>query len=188
MTVVFSLYHDPKPKEAASDRSRCTPGQSQIRSFKERLMLKPNQDSVKLHGAAPLLPHQPQVQPDGAPDLIILMPEWSTVLSELVAALSTSHTIPLLEVLLLPEELDSRHLRLGAQQEAGQTVKGVLAASSPHITQFLASVMATWQVQLKVSTVTLGAISFDRVLASPLMGHLLDHSNMEQLRTFLRAR
>lgn len=50
-------------------------------------------------------------------DLILLMPEWNTALSELMAALSTSHTIPLLEVLLLlPKEVDSRHLRLGANR------------------------------------------------------------------------
>ena len=73
-------------------------------------------------------------------DLILLMPEWSTALSELMAALSISHTIPLLEVLLLlpevllllPEEVDSRHLRLGANRR--ERVKEMLAASSPHNT------------------------------------------------------
>ena len=111
-------------------------------------------------------------------DLILLMPEWSTALSELISALSTINTIPLLEVvLLLPEEVDSRHLRLGANRR--QQVKEMLASSSPHITQFLASVLATGQDQLKVITVkcysswmTLGAISLDTVLTSPLLPHL----------------
>jgi hypothetical protein len=45
-------------------------------------------------------------------------------------------------LLLLPEEVDSRDLRLGANR---RQVKGMLAASSPHITQFLAYVLASWQ-------------------------------------------
>ena len=105
-------------------------------------------------------------------DLILLMPEWSTALPELIimTALSTSNSIPLLEVLLLlPEEADSRHLRLGANRR--QQVKEMLL---PPITQFL----ATGQDQKKVITVkcysscmTLGAISLDTaVLSSPLMG------------------
>ena len=59
--------------------------------------------------------------------------------------------------------------RLGANRR--QQVKEMLAASSPHITQFLASVLATGQDQLKCysSWMTLGAISFDTVLTSPLL-------------------
>jgi transportin-3 len=104
-------------------------------------------------------------------DLILLMPEWSTALPELIimTALSTSNSIPLLEVLLLlPEEADSRHLRLGANRR--QQVKEMLL---PPITQFL----ATGQDQKKVITVkcysswmTLGAISLDIVLTSLVMG------------------
>jgi len=109
-------------------------------------------------------------------DLILLMPEWNTALSELMSALSSNHTLPLLEVLLLlPEEVDSRHLRLGANRR--QQVKEMLTASSTHITQFLASVLNSGQDQIKIVTVkcysswmTLGAISLDTVLASPVMG------------------
>jgi hypothetical protein len=53
----------------------------------------------------------------------------------------------------------------------------MLIASSPHITQFLASVLATGQDTLKVITVkcysswmTLGAISLNTVRTSPVMG------------------
>ena len=50
-------------------------------------------------------------------DLVLLMPEWTSALSDIMAALSPGHTAPLLELLLLlPEEVDSRHLRLGANR------------------------------------------------------------------------
>ena len=49
-------------------------------------------------------------------DLILLMPEWKEAVPELMQKLS-EHTLMLLEVLmLLPEEVDSRHLRLGANR------------------------------------------------------------------------
>ena len=89
-------------------------------------------------------------------DLILLMPEWTNALSELMARLSTPNTVqPLLEVtrsscsshpsllqvlLLLPEEVDSRHLRLGSNRRS--QIKQMLSLSSPHIAQFLQSLLA----------------------------------------------
>ena len=51
-------------------------------------------------------------------DLILLMPEWKEAVPELMQKLSEPNQIlTLLEVLmLLPEEVDSRHLRLGANR------------------------------------------------------------------------
>ena len=75
-------------------------------------------------------------------DLILLMPEWTNALSELMAKLSGSPaTVPaLLEVLLLlPEEVDSRHLRLGSNRRS--QIKQMLSLSAPHIAQFLHSVL-----------------------------------------------
>ena len=75
-------------------------------------------------------------------DLILLMPEWTNALSELMSKLSGSPaTVPaLLEVLLLlPEEVDSRHLRLGSNRRS--QIKQMLSLSAPHIAQFLHSVL-----------------------------------------------
>ena len=49
-------------------------------------------------------------------------------------------------------------------------MKEMLAASSPYITQFLASVLATRQDQPEVVMVKCYYISLDTVLASPVMG------------------
>ena len=103
-------------------------------------------------------------------DLILLMPEWNTALQELMTALGRKseynyifnlffifvssfvagppqpHTRTLLEVLLLlPEEVDSRHLRLGANRR--QQVKDMLSGSSQYIIQFLGTVITTDQSQ-----------------------------------------
>ena len=75
-------------------------------------------------------------------DLILLMPEWTNALSELMSKLSgCPATVPaLLEVLLLlPEEVDSRHLRLGSNRRS--QIKQMLSLSAPHIAQFLHSVL-----------------------------------------------
>jgi len=114
-------------------------------------------------------------------DLILLMPEWTNALSELMSRLSgSSDTMqPLLEVLLLlPEEVDSRHLRLGANRR--MQVKQMLTLSSPHIGQFLQSVLSDpatgSQTGRQVSVVkcfcswlTLGCIPLDSVQSSPVM-------------------
>ena len=76
-------------------------------------------------------------------DLILLMPEWTNALSELMSKLSGSPaTVPaLLEVLLLlPEEVDSRHLKLGSNRRS--QIKQMLSLSAPHIAQFLHSMLA----------------------------------------------
>ena len=75
-------------------------------------------------------------------DLILLMPEWTNALSELMSKLSgCPATVPaLLEVLLLlPEEVDSRHLRLGSNRRS--QIKQMLSLSAPHIAQFLHSML-----------------------------------------------
>ena len=75
-------------------------------------------------------------------DLILLMPEWTNALSELMSKLSGSPaTVPaLLEVLLLlPEEVDSRHLKLGSNRRS--QIKQMLSLSMPHIAGFLHSML-----------------------------------------------
>ena len=109
-------------------------------------------------------------------DLILLMPEWTSALSELMTALGppTGHTPALLEVLLLlPEEVDSRHLRLGANRR--HQVKQMLSASHTHITQFLSTVISSPShhvscVKCYSSWLSLGVIPLDSVLTSPVMG------------------
>ena len=109
-------------------------------------------------------------------DLILLMPEWNSALSELMGALGPPkpHTDALLEVLLLlPEEVDSRHLRLGANRR--QQVKEMLSEGHSYISQFLATVVTSNNQQVACikcysSWLTLGAIPLDSVLASPVMG------------------
>ena len=107
-------------------------------------------------------------------DLILLMPEWTNALSELMAKLSGSPTVPaLLEVLLLlPEEVDSRHLRLGSNRRS--QIKQMLSLSAPHIAQFLQSVLleeaSTVARQVSVvkcysSWLTLGCIQLASVQA-----------------------
>ena len=50
-------------------------------------------------------------------DLALLMSSWLTPVEDLVARFGDSHPVPLLEVLtVLPEEVSSRHLRLGANR------------------------------------------------------------------------
>ena len=112
-------------------------------------------------------------------DLILLMPEWTNALSELMAKLSGSPTsVPaLLEVLLLlPEEVDSRHLRLGSNRRS--QIKQMLSVSAPHIAQFLQSVLleeaSTVARQVSVvkcysSWITLGCIQLSSVQACRLM-------------------
>ena len=112
-------------------------------------------------------------------DLILLMPEWTNALSELMAKLSGSPTsVPaLLEVLLLlPEEVDSRHLRLGSNRRS--QIKQMLSLSAPHIAQFLQSVLleeaSTVARQVSVvkcysSWITLGCIQLSSVQACRLM-------------------
>ncbi|XP_023333907.1 transportin-3 isoform X1 [Eurytemora carolleeae] len=76
-------------------------------------------------------------------DLILLMPEWKEAVPELMQKLSEPNQIlTLLEVLmLLPEEVDSRHLRLGANRR--QEVKEDLQKSSAAMSQLLQSCLNT---------------------------------------------
>ena len=92
-------------------------------------------------------------------DLILLMPEWTNALSELMSKLSgCPATVPaLLEVLLLlPEEVDSRHLRLGSNRRS--QIKQMLSLSAPHIAQFLHSMLmedeSGWRRKSRLSSAT----------------------------------
>ena len=111
-------------------------------------------------------------------DLIILMPEWADAIAELMAKLSGGgETVgALLEVLLLlPEEVDSRHMRIGANRRA--QIKQLLTASAPHVTQFLQQMVESGGAGRQVSCVkcytswlTLGCVPLASVRASPVMG------------------
>jgi len=111
-------------------------------------------------------------------DLIILMPEWTDALAELMAKLSVGgETVgALLEVLLLlPEEVDSRHMRIGANRRS--QIKQLLTASAPHVAQFLQQMVESGGAGRQVSCVkcytswlTLGCVPLAAVRASPVMG------------------
>lgn len=114
-------------------------------------------------------------------DLILLMPEWDNAIQELMQKLSSSNQLlPLLEVLmLLPEEVDSRHLRLGGNRR--QQVKEVLQRSAPALSHLLQSCLAgeahannMLNVQILVikcysSWLTLGVVPLCNVQTSGLM-------------------
>ena len=94
-------------------------------------------------------------------------------------------------LLLLPEEVDSRHLRLGANRRS--QIKAMLTSSSPHVHSFLQSVLQQPEPGLEVarqvtgllppasylpqvscvkcysSWLTLGCIPLNSVQASPVM-------------------
>jgi len=75
-------------------------------------------------------------------DLILLMPEWKNSVPELMTKMNSMSTmLTLLEVLMvLPEEVDSRHLRLGANRR--QEVKDELKKSSDALSQLLDSCLS----------------------------------------------
>ena len=109
-------------------------------------------------------------------DLVLLMSDWSSPVSELMSALGP-HTSPLLEILVtLPEEVDSRALRLGANRR--QQVKEMLSSSAGQVTHLLSSLLncpgpesvRITCVKCYGSWLTLGVIPLDSVLASPVMG------------------
>ena len=112
-------------------------------------------------------------------DLVLLMSDWSSPVSELMSGLGPPlpHTSPLLEILVtLPEEVDSRTLRLGANRR--QQVKEMLSSSSGQVTHLLSSLLSCpgpesvriTCVKCYGSWLTLGVIPLDTVLASPVMG------------------
>ena len=112
-------------------------------------------------------------------DLVLLMSDWTSPVSELMSGLGPPlpHTSPLLEILLtLPEEVDSRTLRLGANRR--QQVKEMLTAASPQVTHLLSSMISvSGPENVKITCVkcygswlTLGVIPLDTVLTSPVMG------------------
>eukprot|EP00088_Acartia_fossae_P042626 TRINITY_DN4480_c0_g1_i2.p1 TRINITY_DN4480_c0_g1~~TRINITY_DN4480_c0_g1_i2.p1 ORF type:complete len:953 (-),score=229.01 TRINITY_DN4480_c0_g1_i2:485-3304(-) len=75
-------------------------------------------------------------------DLILLMPEWKNSVPELMTKLNSMSTmLTLLEVLMvLPEEVDSRHLRLGANRR--HEVKDDLKNCAEALSQLLDSCLS----------------------------------------------
>lgn len=68
------------------------------------------------------------------------MPSWETPALDLIARLGSSCHIPLLEILtVLPEEVNSRALRLGANRRQ-QIIKD-LTFSVPSVSDYLVSVL-----------------------------------------------
>ena len=69
-------------------------------------------------------------------DLILLMPEWRGAVNDLTIRLRQMRPWVLLEVLVvLPEEISSRHLRLGANRRNEITEE--LKQSAPDVIEFL---------------------------------------------------
>jgi len=117
-------------------------------------------------------------------DLILLMPDWKNAVQDLLARLGQTQVTTLLEILVfLPEEVDSRYLRLGANRR--QQIKDDLTAASPAVTQFLQSCVAnitgagdsnpSHNIQVTVikcysSWLTLGVISLSQLQATGVMG------------------
>jgi len=106
-------------------------------------------------------------------DLILLMPEWSNAVPELMQKLADmSKILTLLEVLmLLPEEVDSRHLRLGSNRR--KEIKEELHKSSDSLSQLLQTCLqqsTNNQLNLQImaikcysSWMTLGVIGLNSV-------------------------
>lgn len=69
-------------------------------------------------------------------DLILLMPEWKGAVNDIMIRLKPSKPWVLLEVLVvLPEEISSRHLRLGANRRKDATEE--LKTDAPAVIEFL---------------------------------------------------
>merc|ERR1719460_3371281 len=100
---------------------------------------------------------------------LLWTPRGSTILP--VRAVGSALIVVALKVLLLlPEEVDSRHLRLGSNRRS--QIKQMLSLSAPHIAQFLQSVLleeaSTVARQVSVvkcysSWITLGCIQLSSV-------------------------
>eukprot|EP00095_Tigriopus_kingsejongensis_P001756 maker-scaffold183_size276960-snap-gene-1.22 protein:Tk01756 transcript:maker-scaffold183_size276960-snap-gene-1.22-mRNA-1 annotation:"Transportin-3" len=69
-------------------------------------------------------------------DLMLQMPEWKGAVAELIQRYAQTRNVALLELLIvLPEEVNSRHLRLGANRRS--EVVEDLRSSAEFVTQFL---------------------------------------------------
>ncbi|XP_043242941.1 transportin-3-like isoform X1 [Amphibalanus amphitrite] len=91
-------------------------------------------------------------------DLALLMSSWLTPVEDLVARFGDSHPVPLLEVLtVLPEEVGSRHLRLGANRRDQVTayctrtcplvlnlLNGSVSATEPTLQTKLLRCLSSW--------------------------------------------
>ena len=74
-------------------------------------------------------------------DLVLLMPEWKGAVNDILNRLKPSKPWVLLEVLVvLPEEIGSRHLRLGANRR--NEIVQELKHNSPQVNDFLKACIA----------------------------------------------
>lgn len=74
-------------------------------------------------------------------DLVLLMPEWKGAVNDILTRLKPSKPWVLLEVLVvLPEEISSRHLRLGANRR--NEIVQELKHNSPQVNDFLKACIA----------------------------------------------
>ena len=74
-------------------------------------------------------------------DLVLLMPEWKGAVNDILNRLKPTKPWVLLEVLVvLPEEVSSRHLRLGANRR--NEIVEELKANSPQVNEFFKACIA----------------------------------------------
>ncbi|XP_065159262.1 transportin-3 [Atheta coriaria] len=125
-------------------------------------------------------------------DLILQMPTWQRAPLDLVSSLSQSHLWPLLEVLIvLPEELESRSVRLGENRR--QDVIEELKQCAPTVNEFLkhccnqynSSLHDNIQINVKIqrcftSWVSLGAITLDDVVDNVVINRSLQILSYKQ--------
>ena len=117
-------------------------------------------------------------------DLALQMPAWGEAVPELVARFGSERPFALLEVLVvLPEEVGSRHLRLGANRR--QEVTRQLAGSAGLVAQFLATCLQSEQLLSRSnaagvrtsilrclkSWVEIGAFPLQGIEQNPVMVH-----------------
>lgn len=79
-------------------------------------------------------------------DLLLQMPEWQGAMGELVQRYAHAREFALLELLIfVPEEVNSRHLRLGANRRS--EIMDDLRRSAGFVTEFLHACLAKQQAQ-----------------------------------------
>jgi len=120
-------------------------------------------------------------------DLALQMPTWTAFTRDLVAKLGPDHPFALLEILVvLPEEIASRRLRLGANRR--EEIRAEFRASAGLVNQFLNHCLATAQqkdtggsghVKANVlrclsSWLNVNAIGSDGVESNPLVHYAFD--------------
>lgn len=106
-------------------------------------------------------------------DLILQMPEWKDAVPELMARYATNRPFALLQVLVvLPEEVNSRTLRLGANRR--EVITEQLTASAHMVAEFLRGCLASDELCRRIPQVRLSLLrclsSWIQLGAMPLQG------------------